>query len=58
MPHRRRVQKGSFSGHFDELVVNHFAQARKATQLKPKEAAKPKRKRKMCIHQALFESAH
>jgi len=23
MPHRRRVQKGSFGGHFDELV-KHF----------------------------------
>lgn len=23
MPHRRRVRKGSFGGHFDDLV-NHF----------------------------------
>lgn len=27
MPHRRRVQKGSFGGHFDELVVQFSAEA-------------------------------
>lgn len=29
MPHRRRVQKGSFGGHFDELVKHFPAEDRK-----------------------------
>ena len=55
MPHRRRMKKGSFSGHFDELV-KHFGKER--TDLRPPgKSAKLKRKPKMCVHQALFESA-
>jgi len=55
MPHRRRKQKGSFGGHFDELVE----------QFPHGEAAKPKKsdprdkpsKDDASVHDKLFESA-
>jgi len=53
MPHRRRAQEGSFVAHFDELVVKHFTHSRPTPE--SQEPAKPKRKRKICVHQALFE---
>jgi hypothetical protein len=53
MPHRRRVQKGSFGTHFDELV-EHFPNDEPLP--KPKPALKPKRDSKE-IHDSLFEGA-
>jgi hypothetical protein len=53
MPHRRTVKKGSFAGHFDELVRQF-----------PDPETKPKNrtsdgalKEKLDIHAALFEQA-
>ena len=54
MPHRRSRNKGSFGGHFDELVT-HFPEA----DASPKHRAKDDRKlkEKIDIHAALFEQA-
>ena len=59
MPGRRPVKKGSFSGHFDELV-KHFVPAAPArlgaagTPRKPK----PEAKRAASLNQKLFDRAH
>jgi hypothetical protein len=52
MPHRRLAQKGSFSGHLDELV-KHFSAPTKQSKAKPPAV----KKRKISVHQALFERA-
>jgi hypothetical protein len=54
MPHRRTVKKGSFAGHFDELV-NQFPDP----ETKPGKRTKRDRtlKEKLDIHAALFEQA-
>ena len=54
MPHRRRVQKGSFGSHFDELVT-HFPDAER----KPDDSPDKDRKlrEKLDIHALLFEQA-
>jgi hypothetical protein len=54
MPHRRTIKKGSFAGHFDELVT-HFPDA----QVQPKKRARKDRKlkEKLDIHALLFEHA-
>ena len=54
MPHRRTIKKGSFGGHFDELVT-HFPE----TPAKPKQRARDDRKlkEKLDIHALLFERA-
>ena len=54
MPHRRTFKKGSFAGHFDELVT-HFPH----DQAKPTRRARDDRelREKLDIHAALFEQA-
>jgi hypothetical protein len=53
MPHRRKPEKGSFGGHFDELV-EHFRDER------PTKPAKHKKNRpqdERNVHDCLFERA-
>lgn len=52
MPHRRRVKKGSFGGHFDELV-KHFNEKPSQSPEKDEDASKDERN----VHDKLFESA-
>ena len=55
MPHRRRVQKGSFSSHFDELIVQFPApgmQPRNEPSNRSRELQE-----KLDIHALLFERA-
>jgi hypothetical protein len=56
MPHRRTIKKGSFDGHFDELV-KHFVPAHPSKVDAARKAARRKRRRKVSVHQALFERA-
>jgi hypothetical protein len=53
MPHRRRTQKGSFGGHFDE-IVEHFPHDESAKRSKPD---KRDEKDDSNVHDKLFESA-
>lgn len=53
MPHRRKAKKGSFGGHFDELVT-HFPD----DEVKPKPRTNHRKlKEKVDIHALLFEQA-
>ena len=52
MPHRRRVKKNSFGGHFDDLVKHFPAQPPKEPG---RDEARPKDERG--IHERLFDSA-
>jgi hypothetical protein len=52
MPHRRRVKKNSFGGHFDDLV-KHFTEQPSKDQGTDKGAPRDDRS----IHDRLFESA-
>jgi hypothetical protein len=52
MPHRRRVKKNSFDGHFDDLV-KHFPEQPSKLHGAGKTAPKDERN----IHDRLFESA-
>jgi len=54
MPHRRVVKKGSFGGHFDELV-KQFAGSRASSGSTSDEKAKPKRISPAKLNQALFD---
>ena len=58
MPHRRQFQKGSFGGHFDELV-KHFphAPAVKFGSHKFKIPSKPRVKSPACINRLLLDEA-
>jgi len=51
MPHRRKPEKGSFGGHFDELV-KHFAE-----QQTPKSREGYSSKDGENVHDRLFERA-
>lgn len=55
MPNRRRVQKGSFGSHLDELVANFSANEPEP----PAQSTRrdPKLQRKIDIHAMLFERA-
>ena len=55
MPHRRRVQKGSFGSHFDELVVRFPSD--EAAREKSSAARSAELQQKIDIHAALFELA-
>ena len=56
MPHRRRVQKGSFAGHFDELVTHFPAEApRSAGDASPGRGQELQNR--IDIHALLFERA-
>lgn len=54
MPHRRTIKKGSFAGHFDDLVV-HFVDA--DTKPKGRSGRNRELQEKIDIHAALFEQA-
>ncbi|WP_028969398.1 hypothetical protein [Sphingomonas sp. URHD0057] len=54
MPHRRKVKKGSFGGHFDELV-DQFPELE--TKPSNRGARDRKQKEKLDVHAALFEQA-
>jgi hypothetical protein len=55
MPHRRTIKKGSFAGHFDDLVT-HFADA--DTNPKGRRGGRNRKlQEKIDIHAALFEQA-
>lgn len=56
MPHRRRVHKGSFGGHFDELV-KHFRNHDQEPQENAGAKAPDKRKESGSVHDRLFETA-
>ena len=58
MPGRRPVQKGSFGGHFDELV-KHFphAPAMKFGSHKHKVPPRPKVKGPACVNRLLLDEA-
>jgi hypothetical protein len=55
MPHRRRVQKGSFAGHFDELVSQFPAGESSDGDNSAKRD--PKLQEKIDIHALLFAMA-
>jgi len=54
MPHRRTRKKGSFGGHFDELVT-HFPDAQ--PEADDSSEADRKLREKLDIHALLFEQA-
>ena len=57
MPHRRKVQKGSFASHSDDLL-KHFSHKAKASNPPAAAEKKPAKDRpKMSVHQALLERA-
>ena len=53
MPHRRKPQKGSFGGHFDELV-GHFPHHPPSN---PNGDEKDRPKEERSVHDRLFEGA-
>ena len=55
MPHRRRVQKGSFGSHLDELVTRF--PAGEMTPENGSEKRSPELQEKIDIHAALLASA-
>ena len=55
MPHRRTVKKGSFGGHFDELV-KHFPHDQPQTKTDEPEE-RDRREHEATIHDKLFERA-
>ena len=55
MPHRRRVQKGSFGSHFDELVARFPSDETAAEKSSAERSAELQQK--IDIHAALFELA-
>ena len=54
MPHRRKPEKGSFGGHFDELVA-HFRPGEEAGKNQTKRSREFQEK--VDVHAALFERA-
>ena len=56
MPHRRRVQKGSFGSHLDELVGNFPANEEQGPSSRSTKRD-PKLQEKIDIHALLFELA-
>ncbi|HEX5237758.1 MAG TPA: hypothetical protein VFW39_04755 [Sphingomicrobium sp.] len=52
MPHRRKPRKGSFGGHFDELV-KHFPQEQRKKSPDESERSEDERS----VHDRLFERA-
>jgi hypothetical protein len=53
MPHRRKPKKGSFGGHFDELVKHFPHEQREQPAGKANRASKDERS----VHDRLFERA-
>jgi hypothetical protein len=56
MPHRRRVQKGSFGGHFDELVKHFPTGSRDAKEQAPSARSQELQDR-IDLHAQLFDWA-
>ena len=56
MPHRRRIERGSFAGHFDALVPQFPAHA-PDPQKKHKHKRSAELQEELDIHAALFERA-
>ena len=56
MPHRRRMERGSFAGHFDALVPQ-FSAGSAETSEKRDHKRSPELQEKLDIHSALFERA-
>ena len=56
MPHRRRVQKGSFNSHFDELVVQFSGETTPTSKSVPAQR-RPELQEKIDIHALLFQRA-
>lgn len=56
MPHRRRMERGSFAGHFDALVSQFPAHAAEP-EGKHRRARSAELQEKLDIHAALFERA-
>jgi hypothetical protein len=57
MPHQRRVQKGSFGTHFDELVAQFPANEMARSSLTGAAERSPKLQEKIDIHALLFARA-
>ena len=57
MPHRRRVQKGSFGSHFDELVTQFPADEPSAPPEKKSAKRSAQLQEKISIHALLFQQA-
>jgi hypothetical protein len=57
MPHRRRLQKGSFGSHFDELVSRFPAVEEQPTSAPGAAKRDPKLQAKIDIHALLFRAA-
>jgi hypothetical protein len=57
MPHRRRVQKGSFGGHFDELVKHFPAEDRKRYESAEPKARPRELQDRIDLHARLFDWA-
>lgn len=56
MPHRRRVQKGSFGGHFDELV-KHFPAEDRHRPVEDSGARSRELQDRIDLHAQLFDWA-
>ncbi len=54
--HRRRVQKGSFGGHFDDLIAQFPAEVPERRNLEPSVRSR-ELQQKIDIHARLFERA-
>jgi hypothetical protein len=57
MPHRRRVQKGSFASHLDELVAKFPEGEPAAPRGRPAPKRSPELQEKIDIHALLFARA-
>ena len=57
MPHRRRVQKGSFGSHFDELVARFPPDEPRAPPEKKSTERSAELQEKISIHALLFQQA-
>jgi hypothetical protein len=57
MPHRRRVRKGSFGSHLDELIAHFPAHEDQSPPTARAPQRDPKLQEKIDIHALLFEQA-
>lgn len=57
MPHRRRVQKGSFGGHFDELVKYFPAEGGQRQEVAEPSARSKELQDRIDLHAQLFDWA-
>jgi hypothetical protein len=57
MPHQRRVKKGSFGSHFDELVARFPASEERPAPPAHPPKRDPKLQERIDIHAQLFERA-